>query len=324
MKYAYYLAICTMLLLGASCGDKDGDDPTPPADDGLIDVIVYVCAPDGPGEPKRNIVAMTPDGSRKKVLYTQGQGQPVSRAALSPDGTKIVSGDYDLKLLDPATGSVTVLKGRDDDDFYADEAVWSPDGSRILYANWAGSASKLETMKPDGTGRTALTSITEYDLARPNYTPDGQKIVATDFSQKYIAVFPASGTVGAKIIRATGGDKVDCAYPISDTGILYFAKPADGNISLWSAGIDGSGPVRLCFFVPEFDNVDYLSANKEGTMIAYYLIEDWTGDHIATFVVRPITGNTLGDPIFSQTGINGVRFKFGRIKKTIFDAAPDL
>ncbi len=320
-KQVLMMSICALL---SSCGGDEGDDPAPPADDGLIDVIVYVYAPDGFEDAKRNIAAMTPDGSRKKVLYAQGQGQLVSRAALSPDGTRIVSGDYDLKMLDLATGGTTMLKAKTDGDFYADEAVWSPDGGKILYVNWAGSAAKLETIKPDGTDRTAITLEAEHDLARPNYTPNGQKIVATDFSKKYIAVFPASGAGGTKIIQVAGEDMVDCAHPVSDSRILFFKNPSGGNLSLWSGGIDGSDQVQLCFFVPEFDKADHLSANKDGTMIAYCLIEDWTGEHIPTLVVSPLTGNTLGAPIFSQTDINGVRFRFGRIKKTIFDAAPDL
>lgn len=95
-------------------------------------------------------------------------------------------------------------------DLGAVDADWAPDGSKIAFWTHCCTAlpETIDTMNPDGSGITALTSPgTSHDL-RPSYSPQGDMIVferdATDFSTSDIETIPAGGGTPT-IIAADAG-----------------------------------------------------------------------------------------------------------------------
>lgn len=92
----------------------------------------------------------------------------------------------------------------------ATDADWSPDGSKLAFWSHCCTAEPetIDTMNPDGSGITPLTSPgTSHDL-RPSYSPQGDMIVferdATDFSTSDIETIPAGGGTPT-IIAADAG-----------------------------------------------------------------------------------------------------------------------
>ena len=292
--------------------------------DPLVEVIAFAYRD---AAYKAYLCVMKPDGSDIRVVHNPNNpANPdypdLTRMVLNPAGTKAVVQDsaYNLFVYDLNTGALTTVKLYGET-WKADEAVWTPDGSRILYCNWVDQDNTtLETIKPDGTGIQALT-FTGYNFGRPNYTPDGTKIVASNFlDNMYICSMKADGTALTKIIETTGNVGVDCAYPLTDSRILYLRR-ADGVYSLYSAGIDGSNPYSLEAFGTTYINADYLTANLSGSIISYTLFDS---DYFPCVFVRSINGNTLGAAQQLLQSKRATRSKFGMIKKSLFDGLPAL
>ena len=315
----------TTAVIAASC-DKGGDgpDPNPPSDE-MMDVVVFTATAvthiDGEEIEFRKICAMTPDGATKKVLHDGSafdlKYKDASRAALDPTGSKLVlqGGDKFIWEYNLATKQHTTVIP-ETAGINVDDPSYSPDGWKILYANWA-SGDLLETVFANGTSRTTLTDDT-YALGRQNYSPDGAKIVAANWlSGAYICTFNANGTGGRKILTASATESFDCPWPVSNTRIIYVhyaGAEKTGVCSIRSCNIDGTGGATLetlgeC-------SVDYLTCNADGTQIGFYK----TTASGSSYIVRPLTASSLGAVISTSSG--GLRYRFGRIKKDIFDAAP--
>jgi Tol biopolymer transport system component len=87
------------------------------------------------------------------------------------------------------------------------DADWAPNGSKIAF--WThccnSETSTIDTMNPDGTGITQLTSPAPSNDIRPSYSPQGDMIVferdAPDFSTSDIETIPAGG--GTPTVIAT-------------------------------------------------------------------------------------------------------------------------
>ncbi len=324
------------LFLAAACGKGDGPDPGPDPGPGtgggeeMIDVILFkVSGNILVGEEEvgfDRIIAMTPDASRKAVLHDGSAFQmayaEACRAALDPTGTKLIlqGGDYYLWEYDLVTKQHRTVLAQTEG-ICVDEPVYSPDGGKILFCNWDSSSDRLEAISPAGTGHTPVTAANS-SLGRQNYTPGGQKIVAAEWIPwTYLYVCNPDGSQGDRIITAPAGQSVDCPYPVSDTRIVYVhytGAEKSGVCSIRSCNIDGTGGATL-ETLGAF-TVDYLTANADATMIGYYKMPN--GEGANSYVVRQLGASTLGGTI--STSSDGGRYRFGRIKKEIFDAAPDF
>ncbi len=322
-KTTYYVRAYATNAAGTSYGQQlsfttpEAEDPDP-----LMDVILFKSYYDIDGKEVdfNNIYAMTPDGSRTALLHDGSafnqQYANASRAALNPAGTKLVlqGGDKFIWEYDLGTKQHTTVIP-ETEDINVDDPVYSPDGTKILYANWA-SGDILETILANGAGRTVLTNDT-WALGRQNYTPDGTKIVASNWwPYEYLCTFNADGTGGVKILSGAG-ESFDCPYPVSNIRVIYVhyqGVEKDGTCSIRACNIDGSNPITLealgdC-------SVDYLTCNKAGTQVGYFKSVSGT----TSYIVRELVATSLGATISTHTG--GVRYRFGQIKKDLFDTAP--
>ena len=56
------------------------------------------------------------------------------------------------------------------------DPAFSPDGTQIVFEQFAGADPEIWVMNADGTGQVQLTDNTQIDID-PSFSPDGQKIV---------------------------------------------------------------------------------------------------------------------------------------------------
>jgi hypothetical protein len=151
-----------------------------------------------------------------------------------------------------------------------DEADWAPDGRHIVFTTYHDGADcvNVEVMRPDGTGRVALTSGTGGCQGQPSYTPDGAHLVFEDedFATGERAVWGmnADGSGRHRIVGlepGSGGIPVSWATDPNvspDGGTLSFIgwdgvligpapafEPAQG---LFSSDLDGGHRTQLLPF----------------------------------------------------------------------------
>ncbi|MGB7069593.1 MAG: protein kinase [Pyrinomonadaceae bacterium] len=128
---------------------------------------------------------------------------------ISPDGKRIVyvksdGGGEDLHILDLATGGVTKMTFDPADDV---TAVWSRDGSRIVFAsNRNGGTLKLYQKMADGTGAEQLLYSGTGNLRPDDFTPDGSMILF-DFdsgtaAKNDLMLLPVGGGESVKYLRS--------------------------------------------------------------------------------------------------------------------------
>jgi serine/threonine protein kinase/Tol biopolymer transport system component len=138
-----------------------------------------------------------------KIQGTVGERQLLNSVALSPDGRHaVISGsngsDRDLYTIDFATGIYQKLTNKSQ----SFGAVWSPDGSQLVYHAVADPKSGLWLMSPSGASRGALVS-SEYSrvLVPTAWSRDGKYISYVinelnrlqEFGQQDIWIVPTAG-----------------------------------------------------------------------------------------------------------------------------------
>jgi TolB protein len=140
------------------------------------------------------------DGSGKYSLPTLEDAGVVSYPQWSPDGSQILFGcggtssqtnsDNTVDLQATQGVCVASVDGSSVQRVYSTPvdlnaygvnyrpyAVWSPDGSRILFIGLeVDGTTQLYTMNPDGSGLTKLTNSAEEMKCLPSWSPDGSMI----------------------------------------------------------------------------------------------------------------------------------------------------
>jgi TolB protein len=110
-------------------------------------------------------------------------------------------------------------------DVQGGEAVWSPDGALIAFQSPPddeGVVKNLYTIRPDGTGMTALTfSFDGADADHPSWSPDGRHLV--------FSLVPANSSTGADlyVIDRDGGDpRPIAATTLNETAPSWSPEPS--------------------------------------------------------------------------------------------------
>jgi len=190
----------------------------------------------GPGESGVGpIYVVNADGSHRVQLTHGVQDED---PAWAPDGSAIVyvsgSSTFNLFVIAPdGTGRTNITQSPGT---YRCPS-WSPDGTKLLFSSGAPISSQIETINPDGTGRTA---IGPGDC--PSWSPDGTKIA-----------FESDGSIQIMNADGSGVTPIDTGLSHahspswSPDGIrLVFAGFTDpGNYEVFVIGADGSGLTRI-------------------------------------------------------------------------------
>lgn len=172
---------------------------------------------------------------------------------------------------------------------YDAEAVFSPDGSRILFTSVRDGDLELYIMNPDGSEQTRLTHEIGYD-GGGFFSPDGQQIVYRarhPKSEEEIADYQA--LIGEALIRPSKLDifvmNVDgtnrrqvtdngaanfCPYFHPNGRQIIFASnmddPTGRNFELYLINVDGTGLERITYN-ESFDGFPMF--NREGTKLVW-------------------------------------------------------
>jgi TolB protein len=129
----------------------------------------------------------------------------------------------------------------------ASDPAYSPDGTKIAWADHIVFGSGIHVSNPDGTGDTQLTAaepVTGNGLAfDPSWSPDGTRIAFTSFvtaNNAEIYVMDADGSNQTRLTSSEAPDDVDPVWSPDGTKIAW-SRDSD----LWVMNADGSGQTPL-------------------------------------------------------------------------------
>ena len=104
----------------------------------------------------------------------------------SPDGTTLmITNGAQMYSVDLSSAAITALS------VYGTSPAWSPQGNLIAYNNNQPTAGSIEVVQPDGSANRVVTGSLMY-AAGEDWSPDGQWLVAYDFSKRWIDLINAS------------------------------------------------------------------------------------------------------------------------------------
>jgi Tol biopolymer transport system component len=208
------------------------------------------------------IDVMNADGSgRLKLTSTATGSETVS--SWSPDGSRIlflvaiedVNGDIenvDIYVMNSdGTGRTQLthnpLDGEEDEDW---NAIWSPDGRRILFVHRRYALSSnprnsqdIYVMDADGNGRTNLTQNPESEEQTAGWSPDGRQIVFMSAGNIY--VMSSGGGNQTNLTGGLGGWNESPNWSPNGSKIAFTSSSGGTDSKIWVMNADGSAPVRL-------------------------------------------------------------------------------
>lgn len=176
---------------------------------------------------------LSPDGS--KIAYTRGIATQTSGEA---DQIHVIDSTGSGRPKQLTEGSFTATLW----------PTWSPDGSRLAFAQGEGDSSSIWVMNANGKNGRALT---EDDLVEdatftpdefPTWSPDGERIAYTTFLPDGNDDIFVMNADGSSPTRLTSGPEYDADPDWSPNGRLI-AFSRDGDIYTMSP--DGSGARQL-------------------------------------------------------------------------------
>jgi Tol biopolymer transport system component len=131
-----------------------------------------------------DIWRMRRDGSHERnISKTEGEGE--LRPAISPNGARVAfvhsleSGIFVMRT--DGTGEPEPITNPDAIPASDDNPDWSPNGNLIVFSrlvvNDDGLASRICTVRPNGTNEDCLTDPNEISAVDPEWSPDSSKVV---------------------------------------------------------------------------------------------------------------------------------------------------
>ncbi|MEZ5940613.1 MAG: AAA family ATPase [Planctomycetaceae bacterium] len=242
-------------------------------------------------------------------ITLHGHSRGVNCAALSPGGTRIVSGSWDntLKVWDVATGEeLRTLTGHANQIY---SVVFSPDGTRIV----SGSADTTLKVWDTATGQE-LRTINGHQLGVTGVTfsPDGARLVSGSFDGT-LKVWDAP--TGQEIQTLSGHTGFVSSVAFSPDGTQVASSSWDNTLKMWDA-VTGQelrtltghrSPVNSVAFSP--DGTRIVSGSWDNTLKMWDAV---TGQELRTLTghrspVNSVAFSPDGTRIVSGSGDNVLR-----------------
>jgi Tol biopolymer transport system component/DNA-binding winged helix-turn-helix (wHTH) protein len=184
-------------------------------------------------------VGMSTAGGETVPIATPFQNAVV--LDISADGSELLMQNVVQGQVEQALWAVPVLGGspRRLSDLQASEAIWSPDGQKILYIK---NDSHLYLAKSDGTDSRELAKVpgSSYDI---RWSPDGSRISVSVDNEKSNMLWEVSadGTNLHPVLPDWNFDQDSCnAHWTSDGKYLLFDSYQGGPDNIWAIPQKGS------------------------------------------------------------------------------------
>jgi Tol biopolymer transport system component len=154
-------------------------------------------------------------------------------------------GNYEIYVMNPdSTGVTRVTNSALRYDGYP---AWSPNGSRIAFAQGSGEFSTdIYVMNADGTGQTNLTNHPAYH-SRPAWSPDGRRI-AFSSSRDGLGEIYVMNADGTAPVNLTNSPEASDAWPTwspDGSRIAFGSTGEDENPEIYVMNADGTGQTNL-------------------------------------------------------------------------------
>jgi TolB protein len=128
---------------------------------------------------------------------------------------------------------------------------WSPDGSRIAYADdFEGSyGGPIVVMRPDGSNDRTVSQEPRGRSGGPRWSPDGREIAYTDYFYRgdgynsAIIIAHSRGRYERRLTGYSGGNDGIAWSP--DGSLIAFTRQRPGDAEIWVMRRDGSAKERL-------------------------------------------------------------------------------
>ncbi len=198
---------------------------------------------------------------RRQYRWMDRRGQPIKSldvAAggyqhwLSPDEKRFIAeglvpqpGPPDLWLCDVSGGNPVRFTFHPEADF---NPVWSPDGSRIVWASIRDGLANLYQKAASGAGEDTLLWKSDNTKVPTDWSRDGRFIIYHDFDPKTkrdVWVLPVTGSGEAKPFRALGTEANEMVGTLSPDGRwLAYASDASGRYEVYVQSFPGGVGMR--------------------------------------------------------------------------------
>jgi Tol biopolymer transport system component len=185
------------------------------------------------------------DRASRRIRSLHSCVSSAERPSFAPDGRRLVfiGGDWNEVYTVAADGSG--LKRLTDDGAAHDQAVWSPDGSKIAYTRQQPNGRwDIYLMNADGSGKTALTR-TSVSEEQPAWSPDGKKLAFVRQARGHWSIYVMRvGTTNArKISRGNADEQNPACSP--DGKRIAFVRTHGARILIYVSRLDGRGAKQL-------------------------------------------------------------------------------
>lgn len=153
----------------------------------------------------------------------------VNSAAFSPDGTRVVTGDWDgiARIWDAESGSeLTVLKGHR---VNVSSAVFSPDGRRVVTVG----VNTVRLWDAESGAELTVLQGASRDFSSAAFSPDGTRVVTADLDSM-ARIWDAES--GAELATLEGHEWEIYTVAFSPDGNRVVTAGMDGTVKIWVAG----------------------------------------------------------------------------------------